>query len=555
MLSNFIYLKVVVDQSKRLLSLLDRNPLSQTYGCFDRNYWHYKNTDFACARSQESVLTLTLLYKINNDYNIYYNNKNILDWINAGLNYWTKIQEKNGAFNEWYPKENSFVATAFSLYAISETLLQLEKKIYNYEKIISSIKKAGNWLLNKNEERAQNQEAGAALSLYNVYLLTNEDKFKISSEDKINFLFNNQKDEGWFNEYGGADIGYLSLSIDYLAKYYQKTRSEKFLPVLKKAIDFIYYFVLPDCSSGGEYGSRNTEYLIPSGFEILSQQIPITNVISSHIKKSLEKKSAIFPFSIDERYLSYVLYTYLQAYINSFSNVDIVNIKPKYEQTFSKIFSHAGIWIYSDKNIYVIVNYKKGGSLRIYFKENKNIICDSGIIIKTINGKKFTSGFLSTQNKIKINGKTLEIEGNLIELKDNILTPSINVLLRLYGLTVGRSEKLGFVLKEKLRDMLIEKSRKYYVRERVKNFFRRVSLDNEIIEITDGIYNIDRINKLIIGSKISHIYVPSSGYFNIFELNYSPISFNKHDLITCGRKISITRKYDKLGKLIKKYIN
>ncbi|MBD3310499.1 hypothetical protein GF351_04725, partial [Candidatus Woesearchaeota archaeon] len=57
-----IYLREVLLQAPRLMAMLDRNPASRTYGCFAREYWHSKITDFACARKQEAVLTLALLY-------------------------------------------------------------------------------------------------------------------------------------------------------------------------------------------------------------------------------------------------------------------------------------------------------------------------------------------------------------------------------------------------------------------------------------------------------------------------------------------------------------
>ena len=68
--SGYIYLREINEQIPRLLGLLDRNPLSCTYGCFDRQYWHYRTSDFACTRSQEAVLTLALLY--NNKATKYY---------------------------------------------------------------------------------------------------------------------------------------------------------------------------------------------------------------------------------------------------------------------------------------------------------------------------------------------------------------------------------------------------------------------------------------------------------------------------------------------------
>jgi hypothetical protein len=550
MISNIYYLKEVLSQTQRLLSLLDRNPISKTYGCFDRQYWHYNTSDFACARSQEAVLTLALLYNIKHNDNIYYRNKKVLDWINAGLIFWTKIQENNGSFNEWYPKENSFVATAFSLYAISETLLQQPKdENWKNEEISSSLKKAGDWILNKNEKRVQNQEAGAAIALYNLYLLTHEIKYRESSEDKIRFIINNQTEEGWFYEYGSADIGYLSLCIDYLAKYYQKTGNEELLTVLKKAVGFISYFIHPNYTVGGEYGSRNTEYLIPDGFEIFAKEIHEANVISNHIKESLQNKSAVFPFSIDDKYLSYILYTYLQAYLDS--NSFETNVQPKYKQTFSNFFPDAGIWIHSDKSIYLITNFKKGGAFKLFSKANKIAVYDSGITLKTIDGKKLTSGWLSNQNKMNISGNNLEVEGTFSEVTDNILTPSKNVLLRMFGLTLGRSEKIGLMVKEKLRNKLIAGANPSVIK-----FFRKISIDDKTI-ITDKISDVDKIDELIVGSKASYIYVPSSRYFQISELNSLPITYQKSDLLGYknSKEIVITRHYNKMGELIKQSVS
>ena len=45
-----------------LLTLVDRNPLSPTFGCFDREYWHYRTVDFPCGMSQEMCLPLALAW-------------------------------------------------------------------------------------------------------------------------------------------------------------------------------------------------------------------------------------------------------------------------------------------------------------------------------------------------------------------------------------------------------------------------------------------------------------------------------------------------------------
>jgi len=51
--------------------LLNRNISSANYGCFDREFWHYNTADIPCARKQEAVLTLTLLYLIEQEKNKY----------------------------------------------------------------------------------------------------------------------------------------------------------------------------------------------------------------------------------------------------------------------------------------------------------------------------------------------------------------------------------------------------------------------------------------------------------------------------------------------------
>lgn len=547
-MSPLIYLKEVLDQTPRLLSLLDRNTLSKTYGCFDRQYWHYKVLDFPCARLQEAVLTLALLYKIDHKENFYYNDKLILEWINAALKFWTKIQEKNGSFNEWYPMESSFVATSFSTYAISEVLIQLDNKIKERDKIISSLKKAADFILKRNEKRAMNQESGAIISLYNIFLLTDEERYKNSAEEKVNLLIKEQNDEGWFPEYGGADIGYLSLTIDYLAKYWKKTDDERILEILKKAADFITYFVHPNLTFGGEYGSRNTSYLIPDGFEILSDKIPNAALISDCIRKALKARKTISPSSFDDRYLAYVSYTYLQAYLN-YKDINLKNRLP-YQKEFTKDFSQAGFWIYSNKKIYLIANYKKGGTVRAFFEDNAGVY-DSGIMLKTKDGDRLTSSWLTDKNDFKVSKDKIKISGNLCKISDRYLSPEKSVMLRTFQITLGRNENIALGIKEKFRDKLITDTKMVNMK-----FSREIEIYESLLKIKDKIDFPNRIKELVIGGNAAHIYTPSSRYFQNSDLSAVPIILKEEDLSKYRDldKLEIVRNYDMHGRLIEHII-
>jgi len=514
----------------RLLSLLNKHPFSENFGCFDRDYWHYKNTDFPCARKQEAALTLAYLYRIDSKRNIYFKNKNILNWINSALDFWTKIQEKDGSFNEWYPHEKSFVATAFSSYAVSETLLLLKNnEITNRKKIINSLKKSNNWLLKKKEKRAMNQTCGAALSLFNIYLLTKEIKYKKVAENKIKFIIKNQNKEGWWEEYCGSDIGYLSLAIDYLAKFYKKSKNNELLETLNKAVRFIKYFISPNLTFGGEYGSRNTEYLIPHGFEVLAKTNKAASAIAYSIREVLKKKTSISPHSLDDRYLLYITYTWLQAYLDS---CNLKNKIPVYKANFEKTFSGCGIYIKSTAKFYLIFNYKKS-SFKIVFKKNDNVVYDSGILVET--EKKKLCSFWSDNNVIsKIPKNGIMSRGPMAEFKEVALSPIKNIGLRFFQETIGKQEKTSKFVKEKLRDLLITENKKTSAK-----FERKIFLDEDNIKITDKISTGDRIKRMLIGAKFSSIYTPSSRYFQISELKNSPVIIDK----IRGRNAIIERNY------------
>ena len=74
-----------------MLSWQDREPLSQTYGCFDRTYWAWKFTDFPGARFQEGVYTLAHLYTSPWTDNRLRGDARVLAWLRAGLQLWLTL--------------------------------------------------------------------------------------------------------------------------------------------------------------------------------------------------------------------------------------------------------------------------------------------------------------------------------------------------------------------------------------------------------------------------------------------------------------------------------
>ena len=66
-----------------------------------------------------------MLYNLDFEENIYYQNENMKAWAEATVGYWCKIQLGDGSFNEYYPWEHGFPPTAFSLYSTCEVYKRL----------------------------------------------------------------------------------------------------------------------------------------------------------------------------------------------------------------------------------------------------------------------------------------------------------------------------------------------------------------------------------------------------------------------------------------------
>ncbi len=514
MIEKDVYLTPILNNAPRLLGLLNRNISSSSYGSFDREYWHYNTVDFSCARKQEGVLTLTLLYLINHEKNRYYQSREILNYIKAALQFWTKIQNSNGSFNEWYPNEHSFVVTSFSAYAVSESLLLIKDELPGnvYESVLESLRKAGDWLVSRNETRVMNQQTGAAIALLNIHLLTNEDKYLNSSRDKISLLNTRQSEEGWFLEYGGPDIGYLSLAIDYLSKYYKKTKDKQAKEIVDRSLGFIKYFVQPNLIAGGEYTSRNTEYLIPGGFEVFSAINDDALFVASIVRQSVLRNDS-FPNLFDDRYLTYVGYTWLQAYLDANPDIDErseLNINEHFSRPFKKYFKESGLLIINDDSKHLIMNLKKGGSFRLFDKNAQHTYSDSGILVNS-EGKWYTSGWLA-ENQGGMDDDSVTVSGNMWKVPDKTMNPVSNILLRLFQMSLGRSTYISLWVKERLRDLLITKTKPSKIRYNRKISFKKDP--KEMLGILDSVLaDNELISAVSVFAKDTHIYVPSSRYY------------------------------------------
>jgi len=365
------YNSIILHLIPRILTNLDRDKDSPTYGCFDRNFWHYKVHDYSSALLQQCSLTLALAYLNPFNGNIYYDNKIIREYSMSGVNYCYRVQNRDGSFAEYWKGEASIPSTAFTLYSICETC-----DLLGIEPDAQCLFKAVQFLMKHKENDALNQEMAAIAAIQYAAKLLKNQEYELVAGQRFDELLRMKKSEGWFSEYGGLDISYLTVNLDFMIRYYELTGNNNALEAAKQIVNFIQYFIHPDGSIGGEYGTRNTEYFAPYGIEYLKQHCPISNTIIHSILGYIHQEGYL-NLSCDERYyLHYLSHSFMKALL-IYSDDSYVCSLP-HEKNFETFFNESKIFIRSTKNYYFIANLSKGGIFKVMNKNTSQMSTDCG---------------------------------------------------------------------------------------------------------------------------------------------------------------------------------
>ena len=304
-MDNKIYYNIVLTQIPRILGQLDRNKNSKTFGCFDRNYWHYRLTDFANVRWQEGMLLLALINKFEMKNNKWQGNDRVIEWLAASIKNWEISQAKSGFFSESFPHERSFVGSAFSVYAATEASL-----ISGIEISRDILNKAADWLSKNKNLHVANQMAGGAAALANIHAITGESEHIEASQSKVIELKNLQHEEGYYVEYGGYDMGYLTICLSYLAKYLRRIDDSELRSSAIRAFEFLEDKIDDNCLFDYKQTSRGTQYLYPYGFVYFNR----VQFLSKHTN-ALEEGRILNPEWMDDRFCLPLSIDYLESYL------------------------------------------------------------------------------------------------------------------------------------------------------------------------------------------------------------------------------------------------
>jgi hypothetical protein len=412
----------------KLLTLLDRTPTSATYGCFDRAYWHYRMSDFPSGMSQEFVLPLALAWALPIPGNPYYQAPAVRDWIAAGIRFAASAAHRDGSCDDYYPFERATGAAAFSLYACLEAIRLTD--LACDDAITAFLRRRATWLADHRESgRLSNHEA-----LITACLARMEEREPGKWEDglraRIARLLSWQGAEGWFDEYGGADPGYLSLTIGLLAEVDRRRPDLELREPLRRAIDFFAATVHPDGSTGGEYASRGTLAFFPHGFEIAAAWHGDAAAINDRALRPLVEGRQ--PCFADDHIVGHHLWSWLIAWAEwrdlRPGPIALASATRRFDETRLLVDVHGDTRLH--------LGWSRGGAFKLFHGETL-LVSDTGPALATRDGKSAVT-HLAGPTDASIEADRIVIAGRLAWARTALLTPVKSIVLRLVMLTAGR---------------------------------------------------------------------------------------------------------------------
>jgi hypothetical protein len=534
------YVQQALAQFPRLLSSGDREPLSLSYGCFDRSFWAWKFTDFAGARFQEAAYALAHCY-CTPGFGELSGHRKILEWTRASMAFWRTLQRADGSFDEAYPFEHSLAATAFTGFYVGEAYQLLSGELSANERSAcrTTFARAGDWLIRNDEFHGvlSNHLAAAAAALIVVERVTEDHRYGERAQHFVQRIYEHQSSEGWYEEYGGADPGYQSHGTFYLARIWQLTRDRVLLESLSRSVAFLKHFIHPNGTLGGEYGSRNTEFFFPAGFEILASALPEAAAIAAFMRPAIAQSSVAGLPMMDRYNLLPTLNNYLFAdAANRAAEAPEEPAQPlPCEQDGEWYFPDAGLLVRSTASYWAVIGLSKGGVIKLYNRRRRSLVAsDCGYWVKLPNGRKASNQSLARPPQASVSGNSVEIKANFVQINQRVMSPWLFAAFRVFSLTVGRSQSAAYWIKNILAYILVRR------RSPVRLTLQRIIVfgPNQV-SISDILSNPTslRVSAIWPGDKFATIHMGSARYFQYEELSapaLDPIPDAASQLTTTG---------------------
>lgn len=515
-----IYWPLIDAQITRLLSLQDRNPLSSCYGSFDRKYWHQRFVDFSSASLQQGVESLALLYDLAPPNHPFFHNGQLIEWIEASVRFTESIQNRDGSFDEWYVGEHGWAGpTSYILNSLYEahkrtghhwstqTKTQLTNIFYRALPFLTQYEET---------DVLSNHQALALLTLAQSSEILQDSRPPKSYDllwQRFLSFFNNH--EGWSLEYDGADPGYQTATLSFLARLHRLNSSKEIEDTIEAQLNFLSHFVYPDGSFAHGLGSRSTSNVFFFGLEYWKHQFPIAETMLQQLSLGLLNHKVLRPQDQEDHYFIYRLPEFLLAFeaASTNSSTDSITPLPWQQRQYFKDFKESHHLFYKKNDLYLALWKQRGGAYVAYKASTKELIAeDHGIQVKQ-NNRPVASHKMDFANSEFNELDSFKIVSSFAKVEQPQFRTWSLLLFKIGFLICKVHPKIGLYLKKLIRWKLM------YMRP-VKNLklIRTITIMQDQVDIEDNVLGIKDSDIVIKATQPIHRYVPQSRYFCWSEL-------------------------------------
>jgi hypothetical protein len=458
----------------------------------------------------------------------------------AGLRFSARSGHADGSCDDYYPFERALGAAVFSLLASARAyrILGLDDP-----GVLGWLRRRADWVMRHDESgHLANHQALAALGLWEVAQLTGDPAHRRASRARIARVLAWQSDEGWFDEYGGADPGYQTVTIDCLAKYHRQTGDAWLVGPLRRAVDFARLFLHPDGSYGGPYGSRGTYHFYPHGFEILAAENSAAADLGDGFLRSLALDTQAH-FS-DDRMFAHRTANLLEAYLEWSPNRPPPEAEPSGSRRY---LPQAQLLVSRSESTHTVVSAARGGTLK-HFARDSSCITDAGLVVETADGRVAVSQRHDRQREVVFQegGPAIQVRGQLDWARHETATPLKQALFHLGMVTLGRCCRT--LVRRLLQRLLITGRGRCPIRltRRVEFLAPPASGPGPGLRVTDTIELLDRavrVRRMSFGSDHETAYVAASGVYQDSVLRpWTDLAVHV-EALNARREVTIVREF------------
>lgn len=513
------------DEAQRVgrlaFSMWNRDPGSPSSGSFDRAYWGWKYKDFSDSTMQYAV-RLAVEYARGKG-----KTSTLPVLLEQFVEYCAAIQHRDGSFDQCYPNEKSpgvfydFLSTL--VYVRTSPLLESDRA----RGILDNVMASGvRFLLRTDEKHGEvaNHIAQYAHELLNYAAHSGDERARRRGEEYVERALSwFDRDEGWFREYHGADTGYQTRTLRYLAKIALLAPDPALWRVIEQAAEFVEQTLMPDGSVHPMLGCRSSALLYASAFEALALRNERFHPLAARVRDAWTRNCVPWPSQLDFGNAIRLGEDALDAAVACLPKLDLSKLSPLSREVR---FRRAGIVVKRNDTHEAYVSTHMGGAVVVYRRGDSGDWQlageDSGYLLKA-RGK--TACWLTrvpgAGELVEAMSDRLVIHARFQRSLHDELTPTRMVALRILNLTLLRVQWLADLFRRVVVGRLMG------ARKAISLALRReVLFTDDGVRISDSIVSGNlpaeaRDAALYRCRRVTGIHMASASYFQDQELEHA----------------------------------